>query len=241
METIGSFKQQAFIPGDMNRLDRESGMLLATVDSLAPYELAGDSYREGWTLAHVVAHLTLSADALTEQVDAALSGTEQPYRDKDEHLAAVETQAQLEPAKLKQDLHRATDAFERSAAKLAQGAQRETAQCRFGDVNAYALPMMRLNEVLMGHHDLGTIWELDEADIDALEDALGAAAQVAQLGEWPTGVTLRSTEGEEYVFGDGKVEVTGERSALLGWLTRGLTAGVRGPDELPASPYRLFL
>jgi maleylpyruvate isomerase len=37
------FKSAAHLPGDLNRLTRETGMLLATVDSLTDDELAAPS------------------------------------------------------------------------------------------------------------------------------------------------------------------------------------------------------
>ena len=40
------------------------------------------------------------------------------------------------------------------------------------DFNAYAVPALRILEVIIHHADLDTVWELEEADIDALEDTL---------------------------------------------------------------------
>ena len=57
-------KTAAHLPGDLNRLTRETGMLLATVDSLTDDEFPAPSKCEGWTRAHVVAHLALGADAM---------------------------------------------------------------------------------------------------------------------------------------------------------------------------------
>ena len=42
------FKTAAHLPGDLNRLTRETGMLLATVDSLTDDEFAAPSKCEGW-------------------------------------------------------------------------------------------------------------------------------------------------------------------------------------------------
>ena len=49
-------------------------------------------------------------------------------------------------------------------------------------------------------------------------------------------VRLRTDEGEEHSLGDAPVEVSGSRAALLGWLARGLTEGVRCDGPLPTLP-----
>lgn len=192
-----------------------------------------------------MAHLTASADELSEQLEAALAGETTDYPGGEQHLEAVETGAAAEPARLKRELHRATERFADLARRLRSGASEETARCRFGEVSVWAVPMMRINEVLMGHHDLGTVWELAEADIDAQEDALEAAAQIAAEGSWSQPVTVSTFEGDEYSFGAGAagdpVTVRGERAGVLGWLTRGLTDQVRCDGELPEPPYQLFL
>ena len=45
-------------------------------------------------------------------------------------------------------------------------------------------------------------------------------------------VTLRTSEGDQWTTGLGTASVSGAAPALLGWLARGLTAGVAG-DPLP--------
>ena len=50
----GVIKTAALLPADLNRLTRETDMLLATVDSLTDEEFAAPSKCEGWTRADVV-------------------------------------------------------------------------------------------------------------------------------------------------------------------------------------------
>jgi len=50
------------------------------------------------------------------------------------------------------------------------------------------------------------------------------------------GMTLRTTEHDEWVVGDGGQLVTGDRVALLGWLARGRTEGVHSGGALPELP-----
>ena len=71
-------KTAAHLPGDLNRLTRETGMLLATVDSLTDDEFPAPSKCEGWTRAHVVAHLALGADAMGNMITWATTGVETP-------------------------------------------------------------------------------------------------------------------------------------------------------------------
>ena len=58
------------LASDIGRMQRESGMLMATVASLTDVELSKPSKCEGWTRAHVVAHLARGADAMKNLASA---------------------------------------------------------------------------------------------------------------------------------------------------------------------------
>jgi maleylpyruvate isomerase len=45
------------LAGDIGRMQRESAMVMATVASLADDELSKPTKCEGWTRAHLIAHL----------------------------------------------------------------------------------------------------------------------------------------------------------------------------------------
>ena len=112
-------KTAAHMPGDLNRLTRETGMLLATVDSLTDDEFTAPSKCEGWTRAHVVAHLALGADAMGNMITWATTGVETPpYVSWDARNADIENLAEKPPAEIKAALHTAIKNFADKAATL---------------------------------------------------------------------------------------------------------------------------
>lgn len=231
-------KTAAYMPADLNRLERETGMMLATVDSLSEDEMKGPSLCEGWTRAHVVAHLVGNAEALGNLITWAVTGTETPmYESAEARDAQIEERAALPPAELKRMLHDACKHFGAKADQLrTEKLATEQVARDSGEINAYTIPAYRISEILVHHQDLETLWELEEADMDALEDALDFAVERLQKrDDWP-GLTIVSDEGEEYTIGDGATTLKGGRDAILGWLTRGLTDGLRVEGELPERP-----
>jgi maleylpyruvate isomerase len=231
-------KTAANLPADLNRLSRETDMLLATVDSLADEEFPLPSKCDGWTRAHVVAHLALGADALGNLVTWAKTGVETPaYASWDARNADIETLAKKSPAEIKAALHTAISNFADNAVDLQGGVKAETVKTPGGaDITAYALPAMRISEVIIHHDDLDTTWELEEADIDALEDTLEIIVARVSAKEGFPGVTIDTEEGEHYVVGDGATAIEGGRDAVLGWLARGTTHGLHYDGELPERP-----
>lgn len=231
-------KTAAYMPSDLNRLDRETGMALATVASLSAEELAAPSRVEGWSRAHVVAQLISNARALGRLVNWAVTGEEQAMFTSAEALQAeIDYLAGLPAAELKQALREANDEFAKTAEQLrsAQLAVEEV-EGPIGPVSAYWLPAYRTSEVILRHHDLDTVWELEEADIDALEDALDLAVEVIKQNPDYPGLQIETDEGESYTIGDGTTTLKGGRDAILGWITRGGTHGLRYDGELPERP-----
>ena len=77
---------------------------------------------------------------------------------------------------------------------------------------------------------------LGEADIDGLEDTLEIVVDRVSAKEDFPGVTVDTDEREHYVIGDGATTIKGGRDAVIGWLARGLTDGLRYDDGLPERP-----
>ena len=69
--------------------------------------------------------------------------------------------------------------------------------------------------------------------MDALEDTLEIVVERVSANEDFPGVTVDTDEGEHYVIGDGATAIKGGRDAVIGWLARGLTDGLRYDGELP--------
>lgn len=231
-------KTAAFMPADLNRLERETGMIMATIESLSPEELAAPSLCDGWDRAHVVAHLAGSAKGMRNLVNWAVTGTETPmYESMEARNAEIDEWAALPPEQLKAKVREESAAFSSAAQQLRGELATEQVATLGGPISAYNIPALRINEILIHHLDLDTLWELHEADMDALEDSLDLSVEIVQRNAdaWP-GVTLESDEGETYTIGDGATTLKGGRDALLGWLTRGLTEGVRCDGQIPTPP-----
>ncbi len=236
----GVIKTAALLPADLNRLTRETDMLLATVDSLTDEEFAAPSKCEGWTRAHVVAHLALGADAMGNMITWGTTGVETPpYVSWDARNADIENLAKKSPAEIKAALRTAIKNFADKAETLKDGLKAETVKTAGGvSITPYAVPALRISEVIIHHADLDTVWGLGEADMDALEDTLEIVVERVSANEDFPGVTVDTDEGEHYDIGDGATAIKGGRDAVIGWLARGLTDGLRYDGELPERPAR---
>jgi len=236
----GVIKTAALLPADLNRLTRETDMLLATVDSLTDEEFASPSKCEGWTRAHVVAHLALGADAMGNMITWGTTGVETPpYVSWDARNADIENLAKKSPAEIKAALRTAIKNFADKAETLKDGLKAETVKtARGASITPYAVPALRISEVIIHHADLDTVWGLGEADMDALEDTLEIVVERVSANEDFPGVTVDTDEGEHYDIGDGVTAIKGGRDAVIGWLARGLTDGLRYDGELPERPAR---
>lgn len=232
-------KTAAYMHADLNRLDRETGMALATIDSLDAEEMVSASLNDNWTRAQVVAHLIGNARALTRLVNWAVTGEKQPmYASEEAREAEINELAALSPGELKQLFRETSEEFAKAAGALRDG-NVATAEVEMlhGPVNVYDLPSYRISEVIVHHHDLDTLWLLEEADIDALEDALYlAVARIQARDDYP-GLTIETDEGESFTVGDGATTLRGGRDAILGWITRGHTDGLRVEGDLPERPF----
>ena len=94
---------------------------------------------------------------------------------------------------------------------------------------------MRLREVVFHHVDLDAGFAFADVDPELLRLLLDEEVRRLRACDPAPDVTLRTPEGDEWTVGEGTASVTGDRAALLGWLGRGLTAGVTG-DPLPRLP-----
>ena len=106
----------------------------------------------------------------------------------DEEFAAPSTcegwtRANDRPAEIKAALRTAIKNFADKAATLKDGLKAETVKTPGGaSITPYAVPALRISEVVIHHADLDTAWGLGEADMDALEDALDIVVGGGWLG-----------------------------------------------------------
>lgn len=227
----------SLISAGLNRLERETGMLLATVDSLSAAEMAGPSRFEGWTLGHVVTHLARNADALCNLVDWAVSGDEMPaYSSPEERDRAVEEGARRPHTEIKRDLAEASARFAAKVGLLRGPLSAEEVAILGHPVQARSLVALREYEVVIHHYDLGTVWTLDEADPDAQLAALETAVGLLADRDDVPGIDIETVERDSLRLGDGGVKVSGPRAGVLAWLIRGVSDEVRCDGELPRLP-----
>lgn len=245
-------KTAAFLPGDLNLLARETDMLATTVASLAADELPQPARREGRTRADVLAQIVGAAHRAAAFMESAHTGDGPTGSDSSGGSGAsgagergTETDAEsagLPAPQLKARVADALDRVTRSARELTTGVARERLDGPGGALDAYWLPALWTTQAILLHDDLDTVWELEEADITALEDAMEViVARLAASPDSPLDARLLTAEGEEYTLGAGAPDVRGERYALLSWLTGGEAAGVHAGGALPASPRLLDL
>lgn len=224
------------LSSDLARLQHETDSYLATVDFLSEQQLLEPSLCGSWDRAHVVAHLASNARAIAKLVDWAVTGErQQPYTSRELRDAEIDELAALPREQL---LRRSAD----NAAHFARQCERLAGPLRVTDldlhgkpITAAAIPSVRVAELVMHHDDLDTSWTLADADPQSVLDTLEGAVRTMRAKGAP-GMTLRTTEHDEWVVGDGGQLVTGDRVALLGWLARGRTEGVRSGGALPELP-----
>lgn len=226
----------ARLHSDQSRLDRETAMLLATVESLSEDELAASSLCEGWSRADVVAHLASNARALVRMVDWATTGDEQQvYASPEARAEDIARIAALPRKALIAELHEASRHFAEQSERLAGEIRAEEVRIGAMPVPATSLVAVRIAEVVVHHADLDTAWTIEEADPDSLLNAVEAAVRAMRVRNAP-GMTLVTEERDEWVIGDGALTVDSDREGLLAWLARGETEGVEADGPLPALP-----
>jgi len=102
-------------------------------------------------------------------------------------------------------------------------------------VKAKNISFMRLRELVFHHVDLDAGFGFGDAGPEVQQVLLAEEVRRLRACDPPPDLTLRTPEGDEWTVGAGTASVSGTRGDLLGWLGRGLTAGLTG-DPLPRLP-----
>ncbi len=232
-------KNARSLTSDLNVLQRESGMAMATIASLTDDELAKPTHCAGWTRAHLIAHLALDADAVTNLVTWAVTGDETPaYESREKRDADIEACAKLSATGLAKTLEHADARLLEAFQTLRTGVPVETVATLFsGEVSVFSLPARRTTELIVHHDDLDTTWEWHEADPDAIVDAIEVCVHRLQAHPDSPGLHIVAREGEEWTVGDASHRVEGYYEALLPFLAREqVEEGLRHEGELPRLP-----
>ncbi|MGB0100701.1 MAG: maleylpyruvate isomerase family mycothiol-dependent enzyme [Nocardioides sp.] len=195
--------------------------LVRSVDALEPERWTQPSALPGWTRAHVIAHLTLNAEALAGVLAGVTAGSpvamypSQEARDAD--IAALATSSRRE---LRDRLLASTTDLAQAAAHVPDPAWSTLVERVPGGTRSFpadAVPSMRLREVEIHHVDLDagyrhTDWPLEFAE--HLVDAM-----TARSAPTPGVVVVASDLDRTWAWGDGGPRVTGPVRALGWWLT----------------------
>lgn len=213
--------------------------LIKVTETLDTAELGAPSALEGWTRAHVLAHLAQNAVALGNLVTWARTGVVTPmYASAAERGAAIERAASTtDGADLIDEVRRTADQLEAGIATLPDDrwtAVVTTAQGR--EIPASRIPWLRVREVWIHAIDL-----LAGLTYDDLPPALGlalirdmAAVITPKLGEVALALAPEGVD-EVIALGAGAPAstVAGPVPALVQWLS-----GRRLPASSPGGPDR---
>ncbi|MGW0700403.1 maleylpyruvate isomerase family mycothiol-dependent enzyme [Streptomyces sp. NPDC002867] len=211
---------------DLRSVREATDRLLTAVAALDNAAVARSSRLPGWTLGHVLAHISRNADALVN----VLQGRPM-YVSGEARNADIERDAPRPLAAQLDDLRESAARFQDAGSVPADWDR--TVELRNGITDRAArVPFRRLIEVELHHVDLGIGYELEDLskeftqrETDFLAQRFRGAANVP-----PTRV--RTTGGEWRTGGDEGAEVTvsGPAADVLGWL-----AGRRDGAVLEAS------
>lgn len=203
-------------------LDAATERLLHTVDVLPDEDFAGPSRCDGWTRAHVVAHLALNAEGLAGVLRGFRDGAPATMYASDEARDGdIDALAGADPAVLRARLRAACAAFADEAGVAAGLSGEATFERTPGGrvVPGAAVPTMRHGEVEIHHADLDAGYS--PADWPA-DFAVAVLDQSAERYAGP-GFHLAATDRpERWTFGTpgpGATTVSGPVAALAWWST----------------------
>ena len=225
-------------PDLLARADHE---LIRTVDGLPDPAYAEPSLLPGWTRAHVVAHVTLNAEALAGVLHGAhLGDPPTMYASQEARDADIEELAGVAPTELRERFLAATGRFTEALEAMAptdwEGRFDRTPG---GQSIALAnVPLMRLREVEIHHADLAAGYGPDDWEADFRRVLLDSLTKFTTREPF----TVRPTDLDgtwHYGEGDGGPVVTGTSAALGWWLTgrgsgEGLTSDTGTLPEMEA-------
>ncbi|MDQ1060367.1 maleylpyruvate isomerase [Arthrobacter globiformis] len=226
----------ARLHSDLSRLGRETDMFLATVSSLSDEELAAPSLCEGWTRAHVIAHVASSGRALIGLIDWATSGEERRlYASPEARSEAIAALAALPREELLAEVRDSAAAFAAEAERLTGELAAPEVRAGGRDLPATSIVALRIAEVVVHHHDLETAWTIEEADPDSLLNAIEAVVRALRAKGAP-GMKLVTEERDQWIIGNGALHIESDREGLLQWLARGDAAHIQADGPVPALP-----
>lgn len=217
----------------------ETERLVDTASSLANDAVLGASLCEGWSRGHVLTHVARNAEGLARVCRAVLDGTDETmYAADDVRDAEIDAGCRRSAAALSADVRQSAAELAGLLDRLGPEVAGRTAERTPGGrrIAAEDVRYLRLRELVYHHVDLDAGFGFEHVSPELLLLFLDeTVAHLVALADAP-GLTIRTSEGDTHVVGDGATEVTGTRAAVLAWLSRGQTGGVRAEGRLPDIP-----
>lgn len=138
-------------------LDEQTQALLATVDAMAPEDLAGDSLLPEWSRGHVLAHIAGNAEGLGRRARFAIDGVPRAmYESLDSRSADVEWRASRSREQHREALAATHADLRRDLEGIPAVRYDDEIELRPGILlRVGQIPLLRLQEVCIHHADLG--------------------------------------------------------------------------------------
>ena len=215
--------------------------LVRTVDGLADPAYAEPSLLPGWSRAHVVAHLTLNAEALAAVLHGAHVGRPRTmYASQEARDGDIAELAGVEPAALRERFLASIGLFGEALGAMADGDWAggfERTPDAGSQIRLVNVPLMRLREVEIHHADLGAGYTADDWPTGFRTVLLDSLTKFASepIEARPTDLDRTWRYGDGGGDGAGGPVVTGTSAAIGWWLTgRGHGEGVTSDSgDLP--------
>jgi maleylpyruvate isomerase len=210
-------------------VDRATELLLRTAEDLDPTTISAPSLLPGWTIGHVLTHVARNADAQTNLLTWARTGTKTPmYASPSTRAEGIEAGAARPLREQIEDIRATHERF--ADAGAAMSAEAWTFVIPDTGLSAGAVPWSRLREVEVHHVDLGAGYTpADWTDAFALrllrEIVIGADAPAMVLRPW--GIEHSLTIGAD----PGAPVIGGPTKSIAAWL-----AGRADGGDLTVSP-----
>jgi maleylpyruvate isomerase len=214
-------------------LDSGTRRLVRTVDGLTDEQWSEPSLLPGWSRAHVVAHLTLNAEALSAALEGVHEGRTVPMYASDEARDRdIDELAAAGPSELRDRFYASGTVLGEWVEELADNLVDVTIERTPGgrSFTAGKVGTMRTREVEIHHADLGL--DYTAADWPPAFAVLVLSSRAADHPPGPGPVAHAVDLDRSFTFGDGSgPTVTGTGSALAWWVTgRGAGEGLTSDD-----------
>jgi maleylpyruvate isomerase len=218
-----------------------SDRFIATVAALDSDALRVPSLCEGWTRAHIVAHVARNADSLTNLLTWAHTGEPTyQYVSQEARDADIETGASRSPEELLDDLRSTVARFAQAVLDLPD--DRWSVEIRKGPggsgeaIPARRVMWARLMEVEVHHVDLAAGYSPSDWPEPFVSRALTETVSGFRRHDTMPPVTL-DVDGRVDVIRPGGPTVTGSAPDVLAWLIgRSPGTGLRSYQPLPPVP-----